>query len=158
MLQSRAQHAPACRGPRHGGSSAAVAVLALSEHLSFHARGDAAFVWHGLTGDVAEMSRDVVGLLLAFDPPADDARVELPGLAKEQLEEFIGILRSRRILVVAGTGGRAVDEYSPLLAGIPRIPRAAVYEETDQGVTLYTRSGDALALDPTTATLFRRCD
>ena len=48
-----------------------MALLAMSRHLSFHARGDAAFAWHGLTGDVAEMSRDVLALVLAFDPRAD---------------------------------------------------------------------------------------
>src|SRR3954462_6952555 len=106
MLQSRAQHAPACRGPRHGGSSAAVAVLALSQHLSFHARGDAAFVWHGLTGDVAEMSRDVLGLLLSFDPPRDDKQPGPPQLPREQLEEFVGTLRARRYLVQASSGVR----------------------------------------------------
>src|SRR6202171_1964433 len=108
-----------------------VAFLALSRHLSFHARGDAAFVWHGLTGDVAEMSRDVLALLLAFDPNKDEAEVARSPpaeLAKDQVEEFTAVLRSRRFLVQAGTDGRAVDEMSPLLAGIPRVPRGAVFE------------------------------
>ena len=33
-------------------------LIALSRYVSFHAKGDAVFAWHGLTGDVAEMSRD----------------------------------------------------------------------------------------------------
>ncbi|MGZ6144099.1 MAG: hypothetical protein ACXWLM_12230 [Myxococcales bacterium] len=133
-------------------------LIALSRYVSFHARGDAVFAWHGLTGDVAEMSRDVLALLLAFDPPADDAKVALEGLSRDQVEEFTSVLRSRRFLVHAGAGGQRPDEMSPLLAGVPRIPRATVYERTPEGVTLYTRAGEALKLDPITAALFARCD
>ncbi len=136
-------------------------VLALSRHLSFHARGDAAFVWHGLTGDVAEMSRDVLALLLAFDPPREEAEVaKAPpaGLSKEQIEDFVPILRSRRFLVSTGTAGRNVDELSPLLNGIPRIPRGAVYQRVLPKITLYGRDGKPLELDETTAALFDRCD
>jgi SAM-dependent methyltransferase len=132
-----------------------VTVIALSRHLSFHARGDAAFVWHGLTGDVAEMSRDVLALLLAFDPPQDEKAVTA---GRDELEEFVSILRSRRFLVHAGSGGHAVDEIAPLLVGIPRIPRAAVYERSEQGVIIYTRAGEAFRLDPITASLFLKCD
>src|SRR3954464_3718587 len=140
MLQSRAQHAPACRGPRQGGSSAAVTVLALSRHLSFHARGDAAFVWHGLTGDVAEMSRDVLALLLSFDPSRDDALPASPELPRDQAEEFTGVLRARRYLIQPHT-----DEMAALLPGFPRVPRAAVFERRDRDrVTVYTRSGGAI--------------
>jgi hypothetical protein len=136
-----------------------VTLLALSRHLSFHGRGEAAFVWHGLTGDVAEMSRDVLALLLAFDPSAEDGQVaERPpeGLSAEQAQEFIGILRARRFLVRAGS--RTVDEHSPLLAGYPRIPRGAVFERTAEGIVLYTRRGEALPLDASTSQLFDRCD
>src|SRR4051812_35759582 len=100
-----------------------MALLAMSRHLSFHARGDAAFVWHGLTGDVAEMSRDVLALLLAFDPGAEEAAVKKSppaGLASERVDEFVPVLRSRRFLVAGAPGGQMVDEYSPLLAGFPR--------------------------------------
>jgi SAM-dependent methyltransferase len=138
-----------------------VTILALSRYVSFHARGDAVFAWHGLTGDVAEMSRDVLALLLAFDPPADEApAIANPpeGLTKDQVQEFCGVLRSRRFLVHAGAGGRHPDEMSPLLAGIPRIPRATVYEETGDGITIYTRAGEALKLDPVTVQLFSRCN
>ena len=131
-------------------------VLALSQHLSFHARGDAAFVWHGLTGDVAEMSRDVLALLLSFDPPRDEAAAARPELSPEGAEEFVAILRARRFLVQAGSQRRP-DEMAPLLAGFPRIPRAAVFERGDR-VTLYTRAGIALRLDPLTSRLFLRCD
>lgn len=124
-------------------------LLALSRYVSFHARGDAVFAWHGLTGDVAEMSRDVLALLLAFDPPADDGKLQ-----SEQEKEFASILRARRFLVQAGAGGKHPDEISPLLAGVPRIPRATVFE----GGTIYTRAGAALKLDPVTAELFARCD
>ena len=133
-------------------------VLALSQHLSFHARGDAAFVWHGLTGDVVEMSRDVLGLLLSFDPPRDDAQAGPPELEPEQAQEFTGILRARRYLLQRGSQGR-LDEMSPLLAGFPRVPRAAVFErDAADRVTVYTRAGSALELDPMTSRLFLRCD
>jgi hypothetical protein len=138
-----------------------VAFLALSRYLSFHARGDAAFVWHGLTGDVAEMSRDVLALLLAFDPDKDEAEVARSPpaeLSKDQVEEFTTVLRSRRFLVQAGTGGRAVDEMSPLLAGIPRVPRGAVFERAPERVIIYTRAGQALKLDAVTSALFLRCN
>src|ERR1700682_1811553 len=81
-----------------------VAFLALSRHLSFHARGDAAFAWHGITGDVAEMSRDVLSLLLAFDPiAAEQAVIKSPpaGLTAQQAEEFLPILRAPRFLLLA---------------------------------------------------------
>jgi SAM-dependent methyltransferase len=135
-----------------------VTLFALSRYVSFHARGDAAFAWHGLTGDVAEMSRDVLALLLAFDPPADPAQVQVEGLAKSQIDEFATILRSRRFLVAAGSQGARPDEMSPLLAGVARIPRATVFERTPEGVTLYTRAGAPLKLDAVTSQLFLRCD
>ena len=136
-------------------------LLALSRHVTFHARGDAAFAWHGLTGDVAEMSRDVLALLLAFDPAAEEtlvAKTPPAGLTSEQIEEFVPVLRSRRFLVAQGTAGRNVDEISPLLNGIPRIPRATVYERTSgPRVTIYARDLK-VELDPVTAALFDRCD
>jgi len=137
-----------------------MALLAMSRHLSFHARGDAAFVWHGLTGDVAEMSRDVLALLLAFDPRAGEAEVkEAPpaGLTREQVEEFVPVLRSRRFLVTAPPAGQTVDEYSPLLAGHPRVPRNAVFHRRGDRVTVYGR-GTPMELDARTAALFLRCD
>src|SRR2546423_323668 len=94
----------------------------MSQYLSFHARGDAAFVWHGLTGDVAEMSRDVLALLFAFDPPQEEKAVTK---GEDQLAEFVSILRPRRFLVHAGSGGHAADEMSPLLGRTPRAPRAS---------------------------------
>src|SRR3954464_9141865 len=102
----------ACRGGGRAAAWVAMALVAMSRHLSFHARGDAAFVWHGLTGDVAEMSRDVLALLLAFDPRAGEAEVtEAPpaGLTREQVEEFVPVLRSRRFLLNAAPGGQTVD-------------------------------------------------
>jgi len=135
-----------------------VTLLALSRYVTFHARGDAAFAWHGLTGDVAEMSRDVLALLLAFDPPADPAKVEVPGLEKLQVDEFATILRARRFLLLAGSAGARPDEMSPLLAGVPRIPRATIFERTPEGATIYTRAGEALKLGPPIAQLFLRCD
>jgi hypothetical protein len=137
-----------------------VALLALSRHLSFHARGDAAFVWHGLTGDVAEMSRDVLSLLLAFDPPAAESSVlQAPpaGLTREQVEEFVPILRSRRFLVAGAAGGQTVDEYTPLLSGYPKVPRSAVFRRRGAHVTVYGR-GTPMELDARTAALFVRCD
>ncbi len=133
-------------------------LLTLSRNLSFHANGDAVFVWHGLTGDVAEMSRDVLGLLLSFDPPRDDGLAGPPGLSPALAEEFTGTLRARRYLVQGGSQGRP-DEMSPLLAGFPRIPRGTVYErDVADRVTIYTRAGSVLELDPMTSRLFVRCD
>lgn len=135
-----------------------MALLALSRYVSFHARGEAVFAWHGLTGDVAEMSRDVLALLLAFDPPAEEATVAPEGLSKDQVQEFASVLRARRFLVQAGAGGKHPDEISPLLAGFPRVPRAAVFERSGDDVIVYTRSGAALKLDPVISRLFLRCD
>src|SRR5439155_14049695 len=146
-----------CRGPPCGASCAAVTVLAMSQYLSFHARGDAAFVWHGLTGDVAEMSRDVLALLLSFDPPRDDPQDPPASLSRDQASEFAGILRARRFLVQT-SGQRRPDEISPLLAGFPRVPRGAVFQRKDDEVILYTRAGKALPLDAVTSSLFLRCN
>ena len=132
-------------------------VVALSQHLSFHARGDAAFVWHGLTGDVAEMSRDVLALLLSFDPPREEEQDPPPGLSRDQAQEYTGILWARRFLVQT-SGQRRPDEMSPLLAGFPRVPRGAVFERNGKGVIVYTRAGTALPLDEMTSRLFLRCD
>jgi len=52
------------------------------------------------------------------------------GLTTDQVEEFVPILRSRRFLVAGAPGGQSVDEYSPLLAGYPRVPRNAVFRST----------------------------
>jgi hypothetical protein len=135
----------------------AVTVLATSQYLSFHARGDAAFVWHGLTGDVAEMSRDVLALLLSFDPPREETQDPPPSLSRDQANEFIGIFRARRFLVQT-SGQRRPDEISPLLAGYPRVPRGAVFQRKDHDVTIYTRAGKALPLDAVTSSLFLRCN
>ena len=142
-----------------------MARLTLSKHLSFHARGDAAFVWHGLTGDVAEMSRDVLALLLCFSPAAEEnsvAKAPPAGLTKDQVEQFVPVLRARRMLVLASSSGAKVDEMSPLLNGYPRVPRSAVYlRHQEEGkpveITLYDRDGKSLQLDETTARLFDRC-
>lgn len=142
-------------------------LLVLSRHLSFHARGDAAFVWHGLTGDVAEMSRDVVALLLAFSPAADSRDVVKnppAGLPPHLVEQYVDILRSRRFLVVSPSRGNP-DETSPLLQGFPRVPRGAIFHHAEgQGpddpprITVYGRDGQKLVLDPVTARLFDRCN
>ena len=134
--------------------------FALSKHLSFHARGDDAFVWHGLTGDVAQMSRDVLALLLAFEAPADPMavmRAPPAGLPPSLAEEFITTLRARRYLITAG-----VDETASLLIGIPYVPRGAVFlrEERPDGtvaIRIWGRTGE-IALDPKTAALFDRCN
>jgi len=47
---------------------------------------------------------------------------------------------------------------SPLLAGVPRIPRATIFERTQEGATIYTRAGEALKLEPAVARLYLRCD
>jgi hypothetical protein len=135
----------------------AVTVLATSQYLSFHAHGDAVFVWHGLTGDVAEMSRDVLALLLSFDPPRDEAQDPPASLSQEQASEFVGILRARRFLVQS-SGQRRPDEISPLLAGFPRVPRGAVFQRKDEDVTIYTRAGKPMPLDAVTSSLFLRCN
>src|SRR3954467_12335195 len=131
---------PACRPKPDRAFWPHVTLLALSRYVSFHGRGEAAFAWHGLTGDVAQMSRDVLGLLLAFDPAAEEetvAKSPPEGLSRHQVLEFTTTLRARRFLVLTGSQGHKVDEMSPLLAGIPRVPRATVFERTAQGVVLY---------------------
>ena len=142
-----------------------MALLSLSKNLSFHARGDAAVVWQGLTGDVAEMSRDVLALMLAFSPAAEEnvvARAPPAGLTKQQVEEFVPILRARRFLILQPAGGQKSDEISPMLAGYPRVPRAAIFKRVPGAegqppeITVYGR-GSALRLDPVTAALFDRC-
>jgi len=115
---------------------------------------------------VAEMSRDVLALLLCFQPAAEEnlvAKVPPAGLTKDQVEQFVPILRARRMLVLSASGGQKLDELSPLLAGYPRIPRAAVYlrhapEGKPVEITVYDRAGKALRLDEQTARLFDRCD
>ena len=134
--------------------------FALSKHLSFHARGDDAFVWHGLTGDVAQMSRDVLALLFAFDPEADPKVVmaEPPaGLSPSMAEEFITTLRARRYLVSAG-----VEETASLLIGIPYVPRSAVFLRQERPgapnlIRIWGRNGEVV-LDEKTAALFDRCN
>src|SRR5436190_10632192 len=129
----------ACRERAGRASCAAVTVIALSKHLSFHARGDAAFVWHGLTGDVAEMSRDVLALLLSFDPARDEEQPGPEGLSADQIQEFTATLRARRYLVQVTAQGRP-DEMSTLLPGFPRVPRGAVFErDAAERITIYTR-------------------
>jgi SAM-dependent methyltransferase len=143
-----------------------MALLSLSRHLTFHARGDAAFVWHGLTGDVAEMSRDVLALMLAYAPAAEQSVVEKAppaGLTRQQVQEFSSVLRARRFLVLQPAGGQKPDELSPLLAGFPRVPRAAIFERAAGAegqppqITVYARSA-ALPLDPVTSALFEKCN
>ena len=134
--------------------------FALSKHLSFHARGDDAFVWNGLTGDVAQMSRDVLQLLLAFDPQADPKAVmaEPPeGLEPTMAEEFITTLRARRYLVTAG-----VEETASLLIGVPYVPRGAVFLRQERPgapnlIRVWGRNGEVM-LDAKTAALFDRCN
>src|SRR5438067_9776825 len=106
------------------------------------------------------MSRDVLALLFAFEPAADEATVQSAppaGLSEEQVNEFVPILRSRRFLLAAAPGGQTVDEYTALLPGVPRIPRNAVFHRRGERVTLYGR-GTPLELDERTAALFLRCD
>src|SRR5437868_11927046 len=98
------------RLPGRRGILGRVTLVALSRYVSFHARGDAAFAWHGLTGDVAEMSRDVLALLLSFDPPREESGDPPAGLEKDQAQEFTGTLRARRFLVQAGSSGARPDE------------------------------------------------
>src|SRR5262245_56816976 len=106
------------------------------------------------------MSRDVLALLFAFDPPASEPAVQQAppaGLTREQVEEFVPILRSRRFLVAGASGGQTVDEYTPLLSGYTRVPRCAVFRRRGAQVTVYGR-GTPMELEARTAALFLRCD
>jgi len=137
-------------------SEVVVLQFVLSRHLSFHARGDDAYAWHGLTGDVAQMSRDVLALLLAFTDARDPKAViaDPPaGLAGHLAEEFVTTLRARRYLVTAG-----VEETSSLLIGTPYVPRGAVFHRRGGRIAVYGRDGRRLDLDERTAALYDRCD
>lgn len=129
-------------------------MLRLSAHVTFHARGEVVFAWHGLSGEVAEMSRDVLALMLAFRVPADPrsvARRRPGGLDRAKCEEFAAILRARGLLVREGA-----DERATLLGRYPcASPLAVGYRHDDGTLELYGRNGESHAVD---AALFDRCD
>src|SRR5947209_8074329 len=99
--------------------------LRLSPHLSWHARGEAAFSWHRQTGDVCEMSRDVVALCLAFAggaarDPVCDARPG--GIDPGQARQFCAVLAERGIL----EADTEADSFA-LGRRRPYVPRLAIW-------------------------------
>jgi SAM-dependent methyltransferase len=130
-------------------------LLVRSRHLSFHARGEAVFVWHGLVGDVAEMSVDVMRLILAYDKPADPelvAAAGTAGLGSVDAHNFTELLRRRGFLVEEGT-----NEVARLLDHYPLVPRLAVYEKSGDEVVVYTRTGE-VRLDAELSRFYLRSD
>jgi len=108
-----------------------VTVLALSQTSLVSCPGDAAFRVARADRRCGGDERDVLGLLLSFDPPRDEGTAARPELSPEQAEEFVGILRARRSwLQTASRAGRTRWlRCSPVF---PRIPRAAVFERGDK--------------------------
>jgi len=129
--------------------------LVRSRQLTFHARGEAAFVWHSLTGDVCEMSADIVRLLLAYDDPRDPedvAQSRPAGLDPVDARNFSEVLRRRGYLVEPGA-----DELAPLQAWHPAVPRATVFERDGDRVVVHVRGG-SISLHGEFAGAFLACD
>ncbi|MSP61185.1 MAG: methyltransferase domain-containing protein [Myxococcales bacterium] len=119
--------------------------LRLSRSLSWHARDEAAFSWHRLTGDVCEMSRDVVALCLAFAEPSEVDAVcaaRPGGLEPDQARQFCTILRERLILEELD---RPIEEVeAELAARRPYTPKLAVYQRRGADAVVYGRAGGVL--------------
>lgn len=132
-------------------------MLGLSPHVTFHARGQAVFAWHGRTGDVAEMSRDVLALLLAYRQRADPDRVAARrpgGLSRADARRYTHLLAGRLFLVP--DGGReeaALRQLYPVVS-----PLFVAYPRVDGGLDAYDRDGEAHPLSPETDALLARCD
>ncbi len=108
----------------------------LARDLSWHARGEAVFSWHRRTGDVCEMSRDVLALCLAFSDWAEvDAVCAHPpmGLAPTQARDFCRVLAERRILVESEAGEEDLSRLRPYA------PRLAIYERDGEDAVVYGR-------------------
>ena len=106
-------------------SARAPSALVLSPSVTFHARGDACFAWHGDTGDVCEMSRDVVALMMAFGGARGAGRgaalARVTSLDAVQAAGFIDVLSERAFLLPVGA---RLD----LGARRPFVSRYTVYE------------------------------
>lgn len=114
-------------------------ILKLSRRLSWHGRGDAAFSWHRMTGDVCEMSRDVVALCLAFTDGAAVAPVcaaQPGGIDEKRALDFCRILRDRAILEEASD-----PDPLRLAARRPYVPKLAVFERRGEDAIVYGRGG-----------------
>jgi SAM-dependent methyltransferase len=112
--------------------------LRLSRQLSWHARGEAAYSWDRRSGDVCEMSRDVVALCLAFEGGAarDPVCDERPGgIDPGQARQFCAILVERGIL-------EADAEDDPLALGRrrPYVPKLAIWERVGEDAIVYGRA------------------
>lgn len=110
----------------------------LSKQLSWHGRGEAVYSWGRRTGDVCEMSRDVLALCLAFEAGAEvEAVCAAPpaGLDGGQAREFCRVLRERSILVDDGA-----EDPAALGACRPYVPRLAVYERRGADALVYGRA------------------
>lgn len=123
------------RAPRERGYDRAVN-LCLSPAVTFHARGDDWFAWHGETGDVCQMSRDVVSLLLAFRGPRGverESAVRASGVEREAGAHFCEVLAERGFLLAPR---RPLD----LGARRPFVPRFTVWERSGQDAIIHGRT------------------
>ena len=114
--------------------------LWLPSWISWHARGAVAYSWHGIFGDVCEMSRDVVALCIAFSGGADVEGVcSAPpaGLDPGDARRFVAILGDRQILV---DEAHATDPLMDVAKRRPFVPRFAVYETMGEDVVVYGRA------------------
>ena len=109
--------------------------LRLSPQVTFHARGEACFAWHGDTGDVCEMSRDVVALMMVFAGPrgatAREACARVPSIGAEQAAGFVDLLGVRAFLHPAGQGSAAAQV--DLGARRPFVPRSRLAKTEGDG-------------------------
>lgn len=109
--------------------------LRLAPAVTFHARGDDCFAWHGDTGDVCQMSRDVVALLCAFAGPRGSEReraIAAGSVEPEAARRFLDVLAERSYLLPPG---RAV-ELGPRR---PFVPRFTVWERRGDDAVVHGR-------------------
>ena len=102
------------------------------------------FSWDRLTGDVCEMSRDVLELCLAFEDGASaEAVIREASLRHSEVEirKFCDVLLERSILEE-----ESVDPFERLGSRRPYVPRLAVFERIGEDAMVYGRS-TAIRLD-----------
>lgn len=129
--------------------------LTLPEHVTFHARGDEAFAWNGLTGEVTGMSRDVVALCAAYKGGAlvaDVSETRPGGLGPGQSRALSDQLRDLGLLLDEGA-----DPLAKLGDRYPFVPDVAVFFKDARGTTVYGRAV-TLPLDAATAAAYAQCN
>ena len=110
--------------------------LRLAPAVTFHARGSTCFAWHGDTGDVCEMSRDVVALMTACAHPRGatpaEARSRAAFTDETRASSFLDVLARRGFLLAAGA---SLD----LAVRRPFVSRFTVYERQGPDVMVHAR-------------------